>query len=132
MASDSGFFVADADAQNVRSISPSITSPVDSPDISPDGSLVAFEFQQQIWTMNIDGSSPQRLVQLAGTPVYPTFSPDGTELAYLVDSSSGDDRYERAIYAIRLSDEQTFTLDIDSLLPRDLSRTVIGPMTWIR
>jgi len=82
MGSATGFIVSDADTTNVQTIAPAITNAVDWPAISPDGNQVAFEYQQQIWSMNIDGSDPQPRVQLAGTPRYPTYSPTGGELAY--------------------------------------------------
>lgn len=52
------------------------------PQISPDGTRIAFTSAGAIWTMNIDGSIPQQIT--TGTPEdeRPTWSPDGTKLAF--------------------------------------------------
>jgi Tol biopolymer transport system component len=51
------------------------------PSLSPDGSLIAWQRGGQIWLMNSDGTEPHALTS-DGTNAAPTFSPDGTKIAF--------------------------------------------------
>jgi Tol biopolymer transport system component len=59
-----------------------------SPDWSPDGLLLAFDsdraspFEQDIFSMAADGSSPMRLTNSPGLDVDPAWSPDGERLVF--------------------------------------------------
>ena len=61
----------------------------ESPDWSPDGSLLAFEIVDQgIWTVKADGSGMQQAV---ASGFQPAFTPDGNHLVYeCADCSGGD------------------------------------------
>jgi Tol biopolymer transport system component len=61
---------------------------------SPDGSRIAYEFDQNVWIMNADGSDRHALtVSRPGVGNYhPAWSPDGSTIAYLhgsIDSPDG-------------------------------------------
>lgn len=64
-------------------------SPIGSPDVSPDGRLIAFDRRSlnEIWVMNRDGSNAHFVA--AGTT--PSFSPDGKQLA--IGGARTDHRY---------------------------------------
>jgi Tol biopolymer transport system component/CxxC motif-containing protein (DUF1111 family) len=51
------------------------------PAFSPDGSQIAFSISGNIWVMNNDGTNPN-LLSFEGTDFTPTWSPDGTTLAF--------------------------------------------------
>lgn len=49
---------------------------------SPDGTRLAFTAMDRLWTSGIDGSNPTRVTSDDRSEHYPTWSPDGSELAY--------------------------------------------------
>jgi serine/threonine protein kinase/Tol biopolymer transport system component len=53
------------------------------PSFSWDGSRIVFTRADQIWIANADGSNQQRVQNVAPTPGTPTFSPDGSLIAYV-------------------------------------------------
>lgn len=52
------------------------------PSISPDGSLIAFSFQGDIWTVPYTGGKATRLTIHEGYESNPIFSPDGKQIAF--------------------------------------------------
>jgi Tol biopolymer transport system component len=74
-------------------------------DISPDGKTLAFSWnisgQWEIHTLSLDGLSlPQCITQGAGAKFSPCWSPDGKNLAYVLDLNGGEN-YD--IYCCHLS-----------------------------
>src|ERR671923_2375616 len=51
------------------------------PSLSPDGTMIAWESDGNVWLMAIDGSNKQQLTS-AGANGAPAFSPDGTKIAF--------------------------------------------------
>ena len=94
-----------------------------SPDISPDGSRVAYvqnsdscKANFDIFVSDIDGSHRQRLTEHAATDTWPVWSPDGTRLAFLSDRDSPGHDFGFGAYAY-------FTMNADG---SDIQR-VSGP-----
>jgi len=61
------------------------------PALSPDGSQIAFSFQGDIWTANVDGSNPKRLTIHEAYEGAPLWSPDGSKIAFSSDRYGNDD-----------------------------------------
>ncbi|MFJ7201309.1 MULTISPECIES: hypothetical protein [unclassified Streptomyces] len=78
------------------------------PELSPDGRTVVFDsaergsdgvVQRELWVVGIDGSGLRRLTDTPNNETSPTFSPDGSRIAYSCDSGPGRTGliYERAV-----------------------------------
>ena len=67
------------------------------PQISPDGSLIAFASSQsgaqEIWLAGVDSSPPTRLTTLGGAAHSPAWSPDGKRIAFSSLVSGNRDVY---------------------------------------
>lgn len=61
------------------------------PEISPDGSTIAFSYQGDIWTMSTSGTNPQRLTIHEGYESAPKWSKDGKSIAFSSDRFGNDD-----------------------------------------
>ncbi|WP_371196174.1 S41 family peptidase [Glaciecola sp. SC05] len=63
------------------------------PEISPDGSTIAFSYQGDIWTVNKNGGRADRLTIHEGYESNPAWSNDATLLAFSSDRFGNDDVY---------------------------------------
>jgi Tol biopolymer transport system component len=90
----SDIYVMNADGSNIRQLT---TDPAfdQYPQWSPDGSTIAynnsgdrtesdpqFSPTTEIWTVPVDGGAPTRLTSSQGVDAHPSYSPDGTRIAY--------------------------------------------------
>ncbi len=62
-----------------------------SPCWSPDGKLIAFQRDWQVWVMNADGSGQRQLTKGPHKSGFPTWSPDGKLIAFHSNRRSGLD-----------------------------------------
>ncbi|RED49245.1 S41 family peptidase [Seonamhaeicola aphaedonensis] len=56
---------------------------INTPAVSPDGQTIAFNFQGDIWTANINGQNPKRLTVHEAYDTKPTWSADGNYIAFV-------------------------------------------------
>ncbi|MTJ01745.1 S41 family peptidase [Idiomarina piscisalsi] len=61
------------------------------PEISPDGTQIAFSYQGDIWTMSTSGTNPNRLTIHEGYESSPKWSKDGNSIAFSSDRFGNDD-----------------------------------------
>ena len=61
------------------------------PEISPDGTQIAFSYQGDIWTMSTSGTHPNRLTIHEGYESSPKWSKDGKTIAFSSDRFGNDD-----------------------------------------
>ncbi len=124
-----GFYLTDNDLQDLTRIdSGQLTGPVNNPDVHPSGNSIIFEYNQQIWQMNIDGSDLQERVYAGKYLRYPTWSPDGTAIAYLAKVQQ--DYYDRAIYFTDLVNSKSYALNLEPVLGSSSSIVPNGPLSW--
>ena len=132
MASDDGLYLLDENLDNPQRLGSDITGPVGNPDVHPDGTAIVFEFNQQIWGMNSDGSGARELLNDGSWLRFPTWAPDASlTLAYLAVPS--DDKYYGYIFVADLAEGQAYGLDLSSVLEfgtANYLRTINGPLSW--
>ena len=123
---DRGIYMTDAQLQNpVRIDGNQLNGPVSNIDVHPSGTLVAFEYNQQIWLLDLSTGGVRELITGSKYLRYPTFSPDGAALAYL--ATPQDDQYDPAVYFNDLQTGEAYALDF----PADTSTNVPnGPLSW--
>ncbi len=61
------------------------------PSLSPDGKMLAFSYQGDIWTMPSQGGTAQRLTIHEGYESKPIWSPDGQNIAFASDRNGNND-----------------------------------------
>ena len=101
------------------------------PDVSPSGKRVVFEYNQQIWIMNMDGTGLKRLLRGTKRLRYPTWSPDGTYIAYLIADASG--YYDSGIYFYEVDGEhKQVVVNNKNIFTEGKTGypDIIGPISW--
>jgi subtilisin-like proprotein convertase family protein len=61
------------------------------PKYSPDGSMIVWKRQGQVWAMNADGTTPTQLTFTADEKSGPNYSPDGSRIVYWSQAGSNAD-----------------------------------------
>ncbi|WP_223550404.1 S41 family peptidase [Aestuariivivens sp. NBU2969] len=77
----------------ISSLSVAQSPLINFPAISPDGQSIAFNFQGDIWTANIDGSNPRRITIHEAYDTRPLWSGDGKSIAFQSERFGNDDIY---------------------------------------
>lgn len=96
------FLVSDGDdVEHVPGTEPGDTQPV----FSPDQRRIAFVRDGDIWTIGVDGSTPQQLTSGPATDTAPSWSPDGVQIAYVRDDQ------QLRIHEVDTRDDRVIDLD---------------------
>jgi Tol biopolymer transport system component len=93
-------YVVNADGSGERRLTNSLTRTAADPAWSPDGSKIVFVGQDNgapglgsasssLYVMNADGTDLHAIAGTSGASLSPTWSPDGTRVAYMVRATSG-------------------------------------------
>lgn len=130
-----GLFLHDRSLQTARRIDRgrlTAAGGLANPQIDPSGRRLAFEFNQQIWVMGVDGSGLERLITGSRTLRFPAWSPSGDAIAYLATDRT--DHFDQAIYVYEVRTGKVTTIDTRPFFPgsNGASRVPNGPLTWSR
>jgi len=102
----------DANLDNPVRIGNEVRGPVGNPDVNPDGTAIVFQFNQQIWGVNIDGSSARELVTSGTRLRFPIWASDGSlTISYL--ATPLDDKYLGIIFVLDLEIGREYSLVLD-------------------
>lgn len=105
---------------------------VDNPDVDPSGQFIVFEYNLDIWIMNIDGSGQRPLVSSDYRWRFPTWSPDGSTIAYLGLHPDADwDQFDQSIYFTDVSTETHQAMSLQHNWPGTATLVPSGPMSWV-
>jgi len=63
------------------------------PSVHPDGDRIAFSYQGDLWTVPVDGGTPERLTIHEAYEGRPRWDPDGNRIAFTSDRFGNDDLY---------------------------------------
>ncbi|MFB6229646.1 MAG: S41 family peptidase [Salinibacter sp.] len=63
------------------------------PAVHPDGDRIAFSYQGDLWTVPLDGGTPERLTIHEAYEGHPRWGPEGTRIAFTSDRYGNDDLY---------------------------------------
>ncbi|WP_394748890.1 S41 family peptidase [Spongiimicrobium salis] len=66
---------------------------INTPSISPDGQTIAFNFQGDIWTANVNGTNLRRITVHEANDTKPIWSPDGTAISFISNRFGNNDVY---------------------------------------
>jgi hypothetical protein len=128
-----GLFVTDKSLKNIFQIDKNrLQDYAYNPDVSPSGKRVVFEYNQQIWIMNMNGKGLKRLLRGVKRFKYPTWSPDGKYIAYLHQDSKY--YYDEAIHFFEVDGTHNqFKISTRKIF--EVGQTgypdIAGPLSWI-
>src|SRR5579871_3984286 len=78
------------------------------PDISPDGKLVAFSYLGDIWTVETIGGTARSVTTHPAHDINPVFSPDGQQIAF---SSNRHGSYDVFVTSVHGGKPRRLTFD---------------------
>jgi Tol biopolymer transport system component len=80
-------------AQSAAAQSRDVIKLATDPTLSPDGSVIAFSWRGEIWTVPTAGGTARQLTSHPGRDREPVFSPDGKEIAFVSDRDGNPQVY---------------------------------------
>lgn len=94
------------------------------PAVSPDGSRIAFNRDGQIWVMKVSGmtaggTGATQITNTSTTKTKPTWSPDGSRLAYVANSFDVDGQTDLEIWIINADGSGRTQLTNNTAVPDD-------------
>ncbi len=119
-------YLVNADGSGLRQLTRFRAGNVARPSLSPDGSAVVFQHQDKpegtwdVWVVGTDGSKPRNLTPDASDEGAPTWSPDGTKIAFGSNRAGAFDLFvmnpdgsgiEQLTDAAAIEDDPAFSLD---------------------
>lgn len=125
-----GIYITDANLENLTCLDDDrLAGLVNDIEVGPSGTRLVSEFNQQIWHMNLDGSDLKELIYGNARLSHPTWSPDGSTIAYLAVPEQ--DYYYPGLFFTKIETGESYATDLSlPLAGTDASNTVNGPLSW--
>lgn len=129
--SGNGLYVTSVDGTPSRIDDGWLGAGVYNPDVSPDGEIVAFEYNERIWVMDVEGNERKELVWGPMQYRFPAWSPDGNYLAFLAVAGNAHSEVDRALHILNVRNGKFERIDI-SAFGGPLNHVPFGPLSWTR
>ena len=104
---------------------------VNNPDVSPDGKILVFEYNERLWKMDVEGKEHKEIVSGPMKYRFPAWSPDGNYVAFLAIAGSAHSEVDRAIHVLDIRKGELERIDI-SAFGGPLDHVPFGPFSWTR
>ena len=98
-------------------------------DVSPNGEILVFEYNERLWIMDVNGDEHKELVWGPAKYRFPTWSPDGHYVAFLTVTGSARSEVDRALHFIDIRKGEFTRIDI-SQYGGNLNHVPFGPLSW--
>ena len=122
-----GLYITDQNLENLTRLDGGrLLGFANNPAVDPSGERVAFEFNQGIWLINVDGSDPRELIYGSAQLRYPAWSPDGSTIAYLAVPQN--DYYYPGLFFTNIETGESEAVELSPVLSS--GETVNGPLSW--
>ena len=102
---------------------------VNNPDLSPDGKILVFEWNERLWVMDIEGTEHKELIAGPNQYRFPVWSPDGNYVAYLAVAGASHSQVDRGIHLIDVREGKLDRIDL-SAYGGKLNHVPFGPLSW--
>ena len=103
---------------------------IGSADVSPSGKQVVFEYNRQIWIMNMDGTGLGPLIKGNSSYLNPTWSPDGNYIAFL--DSYARNSYDTLVHIYDIKSKKHLSVDTNKVFTNDGRKSPRGPLSWTK
>ena len=124
-----GLYVTDIDGTPSRIDDGWLGVGVNNPNVSPNGEILVFEWNERLWVMDIAGTEHKELVAGPNQYRFPVWSPDGHYVAYLAVAGAGHSQVDRAIHLIDVREGKLSRIDL-SAYGGALNHVPFGPLSW--
>ena len=124
------FYLTDSELKNPTLIDDGgvLQAPVRNPAVHPSGDYFLFEYNKQIWRMNMDGRGAERLLTDSQVLRFPAWSPDGNSFVFTV-WRSGSASVLQSLFFVDIVNDPSTRIDIGHVL--DPSGEPWGPLSWL-
>ena len=102
---------------------------VNNPDVSPDGEILVFEWNERLWVMDVEGREHKELVSGPMQYRFPVWSPDGHYVAFLAVAGNSHSEVDRAVHLIDVRKGEIERIDL-SAYGGTLNHVPFGPLSW--
>ncbi|WP_343488013.1 hypothetical protein [Allomuricauda sp. d1] len=107
-----------------------LSSGPNNPDLDPSGKRIAFEWNQRIWVMDIDGSNLKEIASGNALYRFPAWSPNGKYVAFLAHEGYSFTGWYRGVYVVEVDSGKHQYIDFTHLLDGELGNVPFGPLSW--
>jgi len=126
-----GMYVTEISGSPQRLDDGSLTVGVNNMDLSPDGELIAFEWNQRLWVMGVDGGEYKEMMTGPHQYRFPAWSPDGNYIAFLAVTGESYSEILSSVFFLNIRNGEVQTTDL-SRFGGNLNHKPFGPLSWRR